>query len=947
MAQYTAYANYVIYFRDDSEYNFALLVAGGNNYLHCPNAAANAFGLTYPPPGGPLDPIKGMYTVSYSIDNIGSQINHPAPSGVFLSALVDSVIVPGQAGNPASIFPAGPDMKLVWCGNIVKAGGAANANPNVPTRLPMPQRRWSGGFEIASSGEGGQSGNVARKNRDGSRTIEGIGWSLRNDTITVWNRLLTEYGAPIDASKSWERFYARVRVLPAITVDIWRTHGTPSGNSGVRLSVKADGTILLENINSAGTVTQSSTSAGTLNLNQWYKIDCLVEYNTAGAGGSGRCRVYVNAVNIFDMTVPQANGGLGQNSSAHGNTDLGVGTGSANGLEIDYDDWHNAELPVFTGNTAIDPLDWLAGTHTKKVHVTAFDSDLGTWAGQFQEMNQMIAPPNVTVAARLSSSTALARLPGVTDATDNQDASGGLNLGVVSGRVSKYGIRAVGPGNGTLGYKLAGAAAVMTTITESIVAAWNDVMYRPSAQIVPTNVVPFSVVHDKANDANLDTVYGLQGLLDYVGTWGQMDDPQYLFTNQTALIHNCRYYNAQWAYLGPVPDGPVVAVGGTYVGNGTQQDINLPLPAHFIWIRALSGGNGPVTWFATGLGGHAGCQDAVIPEDLVRVWVDDTGQFKFTVVGTGVNINANAVTFQYIAFCDPGMRWNLCGAFMHATAITSFNNLLVDGLFTPVAMFYEPENQGPSATVNMAYKGSGHAGTTANRMSGTALANLASFAQGIITSGADAHIAQLQGTYSSWRTNDGSGLVMVQVTSYTGNGSNPRDIPLTPVSGRFPLFALVVPHNAVGFFRDPSHAGSNSAQVTNLSNSTTAIVGGGIDKITVQSTLNANGIVYDVFVIPGDVSGWNNGNFFPPNGLPNGNQWPAPAFAPSGDINIIGNGGLILGGTDALTLLKDVSGLYALIPDKTNDTLYDRQVSQTFIDRAIPNPIAKTGFIGG
>ena len=45
MSQYTAYANYVIYFSDPTEYAAALALCGGNGFGHCPYTAASTFGM--------------------------------------------------------------------------------------------------------------------------------------------------------------------------------------------------------------------------------------------------------------------------------------------------------------------------------------------------------------------------------------------------------------------------------------------------------------------------------------------------------------------------------------------------------------------------------------------------------------------------------------------------------------------------------------------------------------------------------------------------------------------------------------------------------------------------------------------------------------------------------------------------------------------------------------
>jgi hypothetical protein len=92
----------------------------------------------------------------------------------------------------------------------------------------------------------------------------------------------------------------------------------------------------------------------------------------------------------------------------------------------------------------------------------------------------------------------------------------------------------------------------------------------------------------------------------------------------------------------------------------------------------------------------------------------------------------------------------------------------------------------------------------------------------------------------------------------------------------------------------------------------------------------------------------NNGEFFNPNCEAPPGLRPLPAEGFTGDINFITGGGIVLGSSSTqMLLLKSVSGLYTIIKDKRNDTLLDRQEAQESIDVAIPDPFAKTGFLGG
>jgi hypothetical protein len=58
-------------------------------------------------------------------------------------------------------------------------------------------------------------------------------------------------------------------------------------------------------------------------------------------------------------------------------------------------------------------------------------------------------------------------------------------------------------------------------------------------------------------------------------------------------------------------------------------------------------------------------------------------------------------------------------------------------------------------------------------------------------------------------------------------------------------------------------------------------------------------------------------------------------------------GGISFGGSATLIFLVDPSGIYGLIPDKTDDTLYNRiEDPPTSIDVKIPNPFVKTAYFG-
>ncbi len=150
-------------------------------------------------------------------------------------------------------------------------------------------------------------------------------------------------------------------------------------------------------------------------------------------------------------------------------------------------------------------------------------------------------------------------------------------------------------------------------------------------------------------------------------------------------------------------------------------------------------------------------------------------------------------------------------------------------------------------------------------------------------------------------------------------------------------------------YRDPSHTAGNSSFFGTGVIAANGITAVAMDQITVNSLLNTNTVPYFVFAICGDTAGMNNGTYYSTDctGADGaGDPYTAPSL-PLGDINIVGDGGLILGGVAPLTLILNASGIYTLVPNQKFDHLIDRQVGQPTIDVKIPDPTWKTGYLGG
>lgn len=337
-------------------------------------------------------------------------------------------------------------------------------------------------------------------------------------------------------------------------------------------------------------------------------------------------------------------------------------------------------------------------------------------------------------------------------------------------------------------------------------------------------------------------------------------------------IHNAPYPRTPWARGSVAPLSPVVMVTGSYVGTGTLLDLLFTCPIHFLWIRPVTGGTGGAQWWSSMLSAHkAGGEERGFPSlceislnpDFAGATAVDT-QEQQTVVrlaGNHADLNANGVTYSYLAISDPGMRFLIAGACQVVSTLTSYVNALGSETFTPEAVFFQHELIGGGGTLRLGYKGPGHAasGSTPAINGAAEVASTLSFGLGTLTSSTaffPAASGAAQSAYVAFRRDDGSGDVgiprVLQLATYVGDGSASRTLSLAPASGRRPMWGMVIPHSAVAaIYRDPAHTGTTSTGIPNTANAATGITAGGIDQITVGIGLNANGVVYDVFVIPG------------------------------------------------------------------------------------------------
>lgn len=782
-----------------------------------------------------------------------------------------------------------------WVGKFVYAPGT-DAPITGEAKVAMAQRRWIDGFELPDFGEGG-SGNAAFQSaRVASRHVQGLGLHLDNVTLSRVHTAQDFGGTATD--ELWERFYVRFRKFPTGKTRIWAQTSAGNAFAGIELAVLPTGQIAVSLVDNANGITLLAT-IDAIPVDVWKKIDLLYKSNAT----TGYFRLYVNGVQLYAQATHPGSGN-------HTNSTLAAST--ANGLVVNFDDWIGADKPT-PADAVLKPfvfpgLDWNNGSRVAFVAATGFGSDnSGSWVGDWRISRQRpignTSPIYMTAAAG-------ARLTLDTDANLEVDAQPNA-LGVAAFTVAVSVKRAVGPGDGSLGYRLpAGGAAVMATITPLTTQAWRSTMYRPSGVINP--LTPFGgleLVYDAAAGGT-NSIQALVCVAEIIGVFGEEDvvrqagQPVVETIPEHAGIHNAPYPRSPWARKSLPPMAPVVIHAGTYVGNGTVQDLTFRCPVHLFMWRALTGGSlGLNIWGSSMLGAHLGQQDSINPEAPVEVLIDPTfvggatedAQEERTLVritGNNAESNANTAVYAYLAFEDPAARFLQCGALQLYKGTADFVNHLDNEGFTPEAAFLIQEVIGSGSTRRGFYKGPGHATDAVSPLQTTEIGTGLAFGLGTMTSKSGIYLSTCsQIAYAAFRRADGQSDPgqprVLQLASYTGDGSASRTVNFAPASGRRPLWALVVPHNnSVAVMRDASHTGTTSLQLNPATQlASTGITGGAIDALSVGSALNTNNIGYDVFCIPGDSVAGNGGFSIPGEFVPVDAELPiSPDDAPWADM---------------------------------------------------------------
>lgn len=786
-----------------------------------------------------------------------------------------------------------------------------NGEVTTGTLLPLREVLWADGFEwpggdtnIAANDSGSPLFQATGCTRIASRTTGGYGLLIGGaDASTAVGG--EHSGKSGRGEWTWERLHVQVARNPDTDVRIWELYAPNSQvgttNENINVVVNSSGGLAVRyNSSSSGAGTQLPIFTVDPIGSAYRRLD-IVAHTYTSPGTSGRILVsieawlYVDGVLAGHGAVTHSDYSAMSITTEWTRSKVGtLGTTAQNG-QIHLDDWSAYALDAGDAATWLDEeeqrgLDWHRGSRVVIAKPKAMDASTSGWTGNYQETLQENPATTAESGVGMESTTSGALLAVELDVDEIQadDIIGfqGFTVGV-------HGFQATS-GTGSIGYDLDAAGPVDAVLSSESVAPgdWMHTRYFPSGEQDPWPITSLVVRKTKAANTNAAKVRAMGAAILAV-TQEIAAAPDVSTPPARPTLHNAPYAASPWGRPEVPTDAPVYVIGGTYVGSDAGVDLTFPCPVHFMWVRPLASANGGARWWSSSIGTRRGtsAHEGQSPQHVRFTGVgglggtDTESRCTVSISGGQSQHNDNGVTYQYIAVCDPGARFVLNGA-LRRTGAASFVHTLEDAGFEPLYGFFSREVWGSSSGV-LYLKGPGHTTNNAQAIDAAESTGRVTWvgagevqvegASGLNASG------HAQTSYSLWRTEDGSDEnddTPVAIFSYTGDAAASRTISVPPsmAMGRRPLFAIITPHNSTSIIRDPSHTTNTSSSGLGSTTTTTGITAGAIDQFTVGSTLNASGVVYEVFIIWGGTTagngGWSaNGEFLYDPVTPTGDQW--------------------------------------------------------------------------
>lgn len=913
MANRTHYLQYYIHLTDKTQFNAAVASVGSTGGWLM-GAAPDDVAITYdaelilPGPG------QNYFPPCINSGYFGTSANYPTNVASFTR----------KSGGWFGIHLLFGDTHTYrWSGQFVYAGVEPGETevPGEPGPVAMPIRLWVEGFE---AGAGSGTGNaVDLYGPHASRHQGGFGFAARNGAGLSHVHRHIESGHAV-TDRGWERLYVRLRQAPQSSQTFWSMQGATSSLAGGRLRWTISGAIECVNSDNLGALSTVGTSSP-LTVDRWYKLDILYRY---GVSGTGFLKIYIGGVEAISVTAAMLPAGTGitQAQNIFSST-VHDGNSSAHRGSWDMDDWICSELPAGGVNPALFPQrDWNTGSKVVPLRPKAAAASNGAdWAGpgglNANDFRYLMQRPVVSSSTLgLLTSVASPRAAVVTDADRSIDLDS-MNLGIAAVAVIACSLRAGGGAADCLvGLKLAGGAEVTRTPfnTEATVFAGmgrGQLIYtggtiepvRPNAGIE----VSFTGNTTAASAKNLYNIVGQAECLgnfyieDYVPQTG---DPASITDgfpiHWTNDLHQHPFALGPWAPAGQAAPSIVVNHGGTFVGNGTSQTLAFRTPPTWLFIRNTATQE-CTFWLVSGATAHQSFAEGSRPSQIPRVYIDpnfapavedDQSQQTLVVIaGNLAALNQSGVTYNYMCVQDAGQRFMEAGSLWeHGGGTVERLTRLNNAGFTPEYLWVHRTQSGNATTRRLYVKGLGLVTANLNLVGAAAIATALEMREGSLALPASStlyHTSGMGNPFLALRRDDGSedaGIPNVmQLASWTGDGTASRTIGLSPATGRRPMWALVVGSDGAARMRDPVHTGVTSLNAAaDTTDATTGITAGGIDSITVGSAGNANGVLYEAYIIPScTATAGNNGWGLNCESIPVEPKSPVPPYEePPGEV---------------------------------------------------------------
>ncbi len=678
-------------------------------------------------------------------------------------------------------------------------------------------------FQIGDGGDGCPSTGMNRISADARRLQDQplsspFGLHHRNDGTALCRYDATGRQSTVTRRSIWERVFVRFRRWPTSGSPdpvVWSLKGNVESTPALIVRVSTSGALTLYN---QGNQTAPGEALGSkaMILGRWYCIEIHAEFNDAVAippnppyenNALVEMRVDSAVVAFSNRFEKPTDYGIDRRNQVAIESRLGDASNFGKGHEIDYADW------------IADGVDWVGKERRVTLARPVSAGSHNEWTiGNSDVRHQTDYPFFTGNVGSVSTQTGDARQTYTVESL----SSLGITGEIFSARVA-VALELVPAGDVTLIVRRNGSDSYFN-IGPAPQGAWST--WRvPTSGWAPSDEIQVGI-------RNVSSPGGDTTRLGACALLVEHDTPPWTLA---------------------AADGAVRVLETSYTGNGTQQTVSLSaldsavtsLVPSFIAVLPQSGSSPGAWWWDSRV--YPSATNNVGP-----LWGIVPGRGEVVVTGSNAATNQNGITYTLVACFDPLQRAMARGAVALAAGSGDRDVALPPG-FTPDATFIARERAYLNDTTRTFYRGAGHTGDQSVSLG----ANVSAISGAILSWGAGVLevgtlIKELTQDFSfmAVRTEHFSQSRLVAVTSFVGNGSNPRVISVD-LDGATPVYASCVPTNTGQ--RWTRYGGVTRQWSGNTAGSANAITAFGSDSMTVGSELNVSGVTYSVFALAAGV----------------------------------------------------------------------------------------------